>query len=220
MTEKIIIFAPHPDDEVLGCGGVSALKARAGAAIQVWFFTDGSMLLKAMVGIEDSPSPAEVSAIRKAESRKGAEILGVGSEHHYYMDYTDGTLSQHENEGVLRVVDILQQQQPDAVYYMNPYEGHPDHVASNRILRRACEKINYQGQRLQYLVNLKWDYEWKPEEHELLCVDISAVRELKRSAIEQNQSHLGLLSVKQDKAPWESIPDKFLAAEEIFIVDR
>ena len=39
---KILVFAPHPDDEILGCGGTLALLRQKGCSIKVIFVTDGS----------------------------------------------------------------------------------------------------------------------------------------------------------------------------------
>lgn len=39
--ERILVFAPHPDDETLGCGGLLSKAKRAGAEILVQFITVG-----------------------------------------------------------------------------------------------------------------------------------------------------------------------------------
>src|SRR5207248_577693 len=42
LGRSAIVFAPHQDDEVLGCGGTIVRKLRAGADVTVVFLTDGS----------------------------------------------------------------------------------------------------------------------------------------------------------------------------------
>ncbi|WP_287171998.1 PIG-L family deacetylase [Mesorhizobium sp.] len=37
-----VIVAPHPDDEMLGCGGVAAKKIASGAKVRLVFVTDGA----------------------------------------------------------------------------------------------------------------------------------------------------------------------------------
>ena len=38
---RILVFAAHPDDEVLGCGGTIAKKTSKGHIVQTVFFSDG-----------------------------------------------------------------------------------------------------------------------------------------------------------------------------------
>ena len=40
-SKKILVVAPHPDDESLGCGGLIAKLAASGSAFCVLFVTDG-----------------------------------------------------------------------------------------------------------------------------------------------------------------------------------
>ena len=41
LKRSAIVFAPHPDDETLGCGGTIIKKRQAGAKISIVFMTDG-----------------------------------------------------------------------------------------------------------------------------------------------------------------------------------
>src|SRR5258708_3020411 len=59
--EQLLVLAPHPDDEVIGCGGVVARHLRDGRRVQVIVATDG-----AEAGEGD----------REAESREGLAVLG------------------------------------------------------------------------------------------------------------------------------------------------
>lgn len=75
---SILIVAPHPDDETLGCGGTLAKRAQEGCRITVVVVTDGSNLFRlSRWKIEKDPTPAETSAMRKAETRRALAILGV-----------------------------------------------------------------------------------------------------------------------------------------------
>ena len=59
-----MVLAPHPDDEVFGCGGAIASHVRAGVPLHVVILTDGSRF-------------GEASG-RANESRAAAEVLGYG----------------------------------------------------------------------------------------------------------------------------------------------
>ncbi len=39
--KRVVVLAPHPDDEVFGCGGTLAQMAATGAEIEIIVFTDG-----------------------------------------------------------------------------------------------------------------------------------------------------------------------------------
>ena len=62
---RVLVFAPHPDDEVFGCGGLLALLAACGASIGVHVVTDGGY-----------GKFGQNKDARKAESRSAADLLG------------------------------------------------------------------------------------------------------------------------------------------------
>ncbi|QAY78042.1 PIG-L deacetylase family protein [Sphingosinicella sp. BN140058] len=69
---RIAIVAPHPDDEVLGCGGTMARLAKAGAEVHVVIVTKGY-----------SPRfPEEMVSTVRDEARRAHEALGVARTHH------------------------------------------------------------------------------------------------------------------------------------------
>ena len=50
-AERVVVLAPHMDDEVLGCGGAIALHKRAGAHVTVVFLTDGRQGSSSLAGL-------------------------------------------------------------------------------------------------------------------------------------------------------------------------
>jgi LmbE family N-acetylglucosaminyl deacetylase len=55
LTEKsILVFAPHPDDETLGCGGTIANRVREGHEVEIFFMTDGRTLERGVLCRYDS----------------------------------------------------------------------------------------------------------------------------------------------------------------------
>src|SRR5262245_5575363 len=71
LSQRAIVFAPHEDDEVLGCGGTILRKRRLGADVAVVFMTDGS-------GSHPGLMPAdEMKELRAAEARAACSLLGV-----------------------------------------------------------------------------------------------------------------------------------------------
>ena len=70
-AESALVVAPHYDDEVLGCGGLAAQLAAAGAAVRVLFLTDGSG------GVEEIGDRDAYRARRQEEAANAVRVLGL-----------------------------------------------------------------------------------------------------------------------------------------------
>ncbi|MCX7176987.1 MAG: PIG-L family deacetylase, partial [Proteobacteria bacterium] len=66
LARRVLVFAPHPDDEVFGCGGTLCLLAAAGADISVVIVSDGAL----------GGNAADLVGRRESESLAAAEVLG------------------------------------------------------------------------------------------------------------------------------------------------
>ena len=87
----VVILATHPDDETLGCGGLIARRVHEGRRVVVVVITDGRALLRRF-GIAANPSEAEVSAMRKDETRRSVEILGARAADIRFLDFQNERL--------------------------------------------------------------------------------------------------------------------------------
>ena len=68
-ARSVLVLAPHPDDETIGCGGSAALYAQAGIPVRALVMTDGSLW--------GAPPPGMgVVEAREAETRAAAQVLG------------------------------------------------------------------------------------------------------------------------------------------------
>jgi LmbE family N-acetylglucosaminyl deacetylase len=172
---RIVVLAPHMDDETLGCGGTIARHVQAGAQVTVIFLTDGrhgGPSCAGVTGPERDHKQREIIAVRKHEAQRAGNVLGVQSI--VFLDAEDMRLNVDVHvAGLLRA--ILGREQPDCVYLPFFLEQHPDHRAATRVLLAAVA-----GTRLEFECR---GYEvWTP----LLpnCViKIDATIELKRRAI-------------------------------------
>ena len=128
--ETLLVLAPHPDDEVFGCGGLSALVAAAGGRVVPVLLTDGG------AGNFSGSSDAEAYvATRLAESTRAAEILGT--EPPRTLGFPDRSLSARAEELVAALVALFSEVRPDAVLVPSPAETHPDHRAAARAAHLA-----------------------------------------------------------------------------------
>ncbi len=128
--ETLLVLAPHPDDEVFGCGGLSALVAAAGGRVVPVLLTDGGA-----GDFSGSSDAAEYVATRRAESVRAAEILGT--EPPRSLGFPDRSLPARGEELVAALVALFAQVRPDSVLVPSPAETHPDHRAAARAAHLA-----------------------------------------------------------------------------------
>src|SRR6478736_1536984 len=81
--ESILVFAPHPDDEVIGCAGIIMQALARGARVKVVAITSGDGFPAAAAGLThkkvDEVGPDDFFALsrsRQTQSRNALEILG------------------------------------------------------------------------------------------------------------------------------------------------
>jgi LmbE family N-acetylglucosaminyl deacetylase len=132
---RVAVLAPHMDDEVLGCGGTIARHLIAGSDVTVIFLTDGRRgggKLLSKDGLH--PDPAEVVAVRKAEARRAAQVLGIRD-----ISFLDAEDSRLRSDTLVadRLRGILEHMRPEIVYLPFFLERHPDHRAASGVLLAA-----------------------------------------------------------------------------------
>ncbi len=125
--KRIVAFAPHCDDEALGCGGVLYKHAQKGCQITAVFMTDGSQC-------ETDLSKENIVQLRKEEANQAANIIGINR--CIFMDFPDREL-RHNSESVQKTESVLKELNPDTVYIPFYLDNHPDHKASAAICLEA-----------------------------------------------------------------------------------
>lgn len=120
VARKVLVLAPHYDDEVLGCGGLVAELVEAGAEVRVLFLTDG--------GGQGETDRKAYSRRRRRESARAARVLGVkGTEH---LGLPDGAVTGALRALVQAIRERLSSHRPDLVLVPSPLESSADHRAS------------------------------------------------------------------------------------------
>lgn len=141
----VVVLAAHPDDEVLGVGGLVCLLAAAGGRLRFVWGTDGE------ASHPDSLSPVvrDLAATRRAESAAALRALGAGSAPRTRLDLPDGQLADREGDLVRRLRCVVDAD--DLV--LAPWSGdaHPDHEACGRAARAVARTV------LEYPV---WTWHW------------------------------------------------------------
>jgi LmbE family N-acetylglucosaminyl deacetylase len=170
--ERLLVLAPHPDDEVIGCGGLVAQHLGEQRAVRIVIATDGAQ--------------AGDGALREDESRRGIETLG-GSCAVEFLRFPDRGLDDSVAD---RLQEELRAFRPDLILVPSPVEIHPDHVALSRAF---CELIQRDDALFAELAVAKVAfYEVSAPLRPNALVDISDVAEKKYAALAEHQSQLGV----------------------------
>ena len=124
-----VVVAPHPDDEVLGCGGTIAELRRRGCRVRVVVLTDGTASQR---GLAD---PGELRARRADEAVAAARVLGV--EEVELLGFADGSLGANVDDAALLLGRHLHEVAPSDVFVSWRGDPHPDHAAASAVTARA-----------------------------------------------------------------------------------
>jgi LmbE family N-acetylglucosaminyl deacetylase len=174
-TERVraasaLVLAPHYDDEVLGCGGLIAGLAAAGAVVRVLYLTDSAG------GTEDVAERDAYSRRRREESAKAGEILGIAGCDH--LGLPDGALDQHLDAAEQGIRRAILTQRPDLLLVPSPLEITRDHRAAFAALHRLLAPLREGDGGLEPLRDLRiFLYEVNHPGHPDLLVDVSAEQE-------------------------------------------
>jgi len=131
---RVVVVAPHPDDEILTCGALLHLVAQQGAAPLVVAVTDGEA---SHPGSQEWP-PERLRRERARETESALACLGIGSERVQRLGIPDGGVTAAEAELTQRLAAILQP--GDVVITTWRFDGHPDHEATARACIAAAQR--------------------------------------------------------------------------------
>ena len=146
--QRVLVVVSHPDDAEFGAAATIAAFTAAGARVDYVVTTDGGK------GTDDpTVTPEQLSAMRIAEQRAAADVLGVTEIVH--LAYPDGYLtpSLELRRDVTRQIrrfrpDLVLTQNPQRRLDHNPFIGHPDHLATGEatlasVYPAARDRLNF-----------------------------------------------------------------------------
>lgn len=115
----MLVFAPHPDDEVFGCGGAIMRHVEQRIPVHVIIVTNGAF------GIGEENKQDHIYQ-REQESISAAAVLGYGKP--IFWQYPDRELGYGEKL-IAEITHAIHETKADLVYAPSVYEIHPDHRA-------------------------------------------------------------------------------------------
>ena len=136
---RAVIVAPHPDDEVLACGGLLRRLAARGADVLVVAVSDGTA---SHPGSRRWPV-WRLAAERPRETQSALRVLGLSGSAHARVvraGLPDGAIRQHTD----RLQGLLQRllNPHDVVFTTWRHDGHPDHDATGDATAQAAQRAS------------------------------------------------------------------------------
>ena len=144
---KIVVFAPHPDDELIGAG--SMLKWRdEGHDVHIIYITDGRAAYsyeRARGGLDESKgniniTDDELAEIRMKEIDEVTEFLGIPKENIYKFKFPDQEAKNHIKKGIELSKPILKD--ADRIVLPSNNNTHVDHQATYDIAVGAAKELD------------------------------------------------------------------------------
>jgi LmbE family N-acetylglucosaminyl deacetylase len=157
-TGVMLVLAPHPDDEVLGCGGLMARKRLEGAPVHVAYLTDGS---------ESHPghptlTPEAMAETREGEARRAMRLLGVESTALVFLKARDGTLAHLDPVAATKLMEkiaaVLTETRPDEIFLPFHHDGSSEHDAAFKLVAGALDRTELKPRIFAFPV---WSW-WNP----------------------------------------------------------
>lgn len=131
----VLVLAPHPDDEVFGCGGAIAGHVQAGHRVHTVLLTAGGHG-------EEEAGPGGYADTRLAESTEAARVLGLPPPRCWGLPDREITYGEAL---VDRIMQAIGDTGADVVYAPSPWELHPDHRATALCAIEAVRRLEGVG---------------------------------------------------------------------------
>ena len=189
--ERVMVLAPHPDDETLGCGGAISLLIDAKKEIKVLFLTSGDKAESGGKGFSDEGHITKYSLLREREAESALRELGVSE--YEFLRFPDREVHAHFQDALQRLLKQVEEFIPDTIYAPSMVELNPDHRAAaalsmeiqSRFVRSSGEGS---GQALIRIVFYEVTTPVRPN----TLVDITPVYRRKERAMKRYRSQLKL----------------------------
>ena len=152
----VLVVAPHPDDETLGCGRLIAALCARGIDVDVLWLTDGEASHAEYPG-----GPAALGATRRSEARAAAATLGVVPAGMHHLGAPDGKLphlpAAQRDAVIAGIAGLVAALKPGTVLVTSALDGSTEHAAAHALVVEALRLAGHQARLRTYLVWAYWN---------------------------------------------------------------
>ena len=144
-TGRLVVVAPHPDDETLGAGGLMHDLAKRGWDVQVVVASDGSA---------SHPGVGKLAALRAREVARACRILGV-TQPPLLLNFPDGAVGAHHEALTRELLPLVRA--TDIVVAPRRGDGHADHEATALAVDDAMSVCGHESPALWKYAIWAWE---------------------------------------------------------------
>jgi len=196
VNSRMIVFAPHPDDETLACGGTIIRKIQEGFDVHVVVMMDGRHSHDVTLGLAE-PSPETIAEIRATEFSEATRVLGVNLSNLILLGFEDGKLREQMSEARERTVRILREVRPVEIYMPYRDDANEDHRTTYEIVAGSVREADLLPKMYEYFV---WNGKLPRPGLKVFVMDIHRELGRKIEAISKYKSQISKCFPKQEKA--------------------
>lgn len=151
----VLIVAPHPDDETLGCGGAIAMLRSLNCDVRVLVISNGTL---SHPNSQKYPAPM-LQALRESETLEALTKLGVNPDEVTFCGLQDGSISTQYISAIASCSAYLREIAPQIIFLPWRYDPHPDHRATSKLIHTALDNLDLSPRIIEYPI---WD--WDPQQ--------------------------------------------------------
>ncbi|MFO8020118.1 MAG: PIG-L family deacetylase [Promethearchaeia archaeon] len=207
---KIVVFAPHPDDEIYGCGGSILKWLDEGHDIHIIYVTDNRALIswgkKEDQLLEEQAeeyidlSQDEIAEIALNEAQSVAHEFGLSDEKIHLFKIHDQDAENQIDLGVSLAKPIIKD--ADRLVMPSDTNNHKDHQATHTIAKKAAKELDLRD--IEYYVYALYNVLKVPREKQTKV----KIKKYRNQLYELMRGYKTQLALKDTRIGWETLKRK------------
>lgn len=140
VHRSLLVVAPHPDDETIGCGATIARRVAAGMEVTVVVVSDGGNSHRSPLLTEN-----DLAAIRRAESLRAMTVLGVPTAAVRFLSFDSIALRTRGGDVTASLAGVLREVRPDEILTTSGDEWSDEHRLVHAYVVSAASVADFRG---------------------------------------------------------------------------